>query len=87
MYKNAFGDVRFDSQHDDLGDCLGEMEVELDDVYAIIESHNDGTWGFEVRYKENGEDLVISQGLFATQIHARGYLEQWLDPDSIEVES
>lgn len=86
MYRNAFGDYRFDSLNDNLGDCLEMLEVELDDVYAIIESHSDGTWGFEVRNKDDGEDLVISQGLFETQMHARGYLERWLDPDSIEVE-
>ena len=87
MFRNAFGDYRFDSIEDNLGDCLEMLEVELSDVYAIIESHNDGTWGFEVRNKDDGEDLVISQGLFETQMHAREYLERWLDPDSIEVES
>ena len=86
MRQNAFGDYRIDSPNDDLGAVIDNFDVEHSHVYATVyQDELKDKWSFEVLTSDEGEEIAASDVIFESAEAARNYLEQWLDPDTIEV--
>lgn len=86
MRQNAFGDYRIDSPDDDLGSVIDSFDVEHSHVYATVYQDTDKEkWSFEVLTSDEGEEVASSDAIFESAEAVRNYLEQWLDPDTIEI--
>ena len=78
-----FGDYIVESDKDDLGEAL--LEVESDDLYASIEPGEDGGFHFNILNNGDGQSVAMSDEFFETADAARKYLNGWLAPDRIDV--
>lgn len=85
MKKNAFGDDRVDSANDDLGDYFDMRGIDASEVQTEISEAPDGKWAFEIRTSVEGDEVISSLEVFESEEAIRGYLKQWIDPDTIEV--
>jgi len=83
MRRSMFGDFIIESDQDDLGEAL--LEVDPDDLYASIEPGEEGGFCFNIRNNDDDQSVAMSDEFFETTDAARKYLAGWLAPDRVDV--